>query len=313
MKSRWLVLLALCLLVLLILVPVATRKAFQRRSSSKSLASTTVAYPKPLPAYLRSLRPNYPYSVVPGGVYSPAELRFANTKDNAVRAHYSDFNLQSAHMVKLTADRDQYVSYRVKNQIYWTAKKLRIPKGEYLLTDGVNFARARCGNRLSDVPQQQVSRSEPVPDLLSPAVLPPQSLANVDLTTAPSLPPESGTPDSSPRLAPALPADVSVSSPNYRVGMPVGPSAGSQIASGAPITQQAPVPPFGGASAPSSFSNASDSSTQQPPITIPAETPIGPSPVPEPSTVYLFLITFSVALWAFTRLVASDEKKSKSN
>ena len=45
----------------------------------------------PPSAIVRSLRPNFPYSVIAGGAYSPGELRFADNKDAVVRAHYADF------------------------------------------------------------------------------------------------------------------------------------------------------------------------------------------------------------------------------
>jgi hypothetical protein len=90
---------------------------------------------------VRALRPNYPYSVIPGGAYSQGELQYAHGKDTLVRSHYSDFDVKNAKLVNLTEDRFQYVSYRLKDQIYWTKRKLRIPKGELLLTDGVHYAR----------------------------------------------------------------------------------------------------------------------------------------------------------------------------
>lgn len=96
----------------------------------------------------RALRPNYPYSVIPGGAYSPEELRNSIAKDKFVKAHYADFDVKSARLVTLAEDRFQYVSYRLNNRILWTHKKIRIPKGEVLLTDGRQFARTRCGNRL---------------------------------------------------------------------------------------------------------------------------------------------------------------------
>src|SRR5581483_11411122 len=127
-------------------------------------------------AAARSLHPNYPYSFIPGAAYSPAELRIVSDKDSLVRDHYADFNIRSAQLVMLTDDRYQYVSFRLKNHIFWTHKKLRIPKGEMLLTDGHNYARTRCGNRLSSTPQASTTELEPAERLLSPPPFEPRML-----------------------------------------------------------------------------------------------------------------------------------------
>jgi hypothetical protein len=154
-------------------VPVITLHEYERRSlASASIRGHSTAQEVQIPAEVRSLRPNYPYSVIPGGVYSPAELRAAIQKDPLVRQHYADFNLHSAQLVKLTKDQYQYASFRLRNRIFWTYKKLLIPKGEVLVTDGSNYARTRCGNRLSDVPKGDTTILQPADRLLS---LPPFS------------------------------------------------------------------------------------------------------------------------------------------
>jgi hypothetical protein len=38
--------------------------------------------------------------------------------------------------------------------VYWTRRLITLHKGEKLLTDGVHFARARCGNRLVESPTE---------------------------------------------------------------------------------------------------------------------------------------------------------------
>jgi hypothetical protein len=122
-----------------------------------------------IPAAVRSIRPEYPYSVIPGGVYAPHELKHAVDTDSAVREHYSGFNTNRVQFVTLASDCYRYVSFRQGDQIYWTRRKLRIPKGEVLFTDGVNYARTRCGNRLAEQPNPaQLSLAEPPPEVLSP-------------------------------------------------------------------------------------------------------------------------------------------------
>src|SRR5205823_6610337 len=134
------------------------------------------------------LRPTYPYSVVPGGVYSLAELRAAIQKDALVREHYADFNLRSGQLIKLIDDRYEYASFRLGSRIFWTTKKLRIPKGEVLLTDGSNYARTRCGNRLSDLPNPNTTPLQPPERLLSLPPFSPELPSELTFAEAPPVP-----------------------------------------------------------------------------------------------------------------------------
>jgi hypothetical protein len=139
---------------------------------NRFLTSKTIELPAHgISALDRALRPNFPYSVIPGGVYSVAELRQRQASDSAVRDHYTDFAMDRARLVTLRDDQMAYVSYRRQGQILWTTRKLRIPKGEMLLTDGRNYARTRCGNRLSSIPMQPGSGNgagEPTKELSLP-------------------------------------------------------------------------------------------------------------------------------------------------
>lgn len=98
----------------------------------------------------RAIRPNYPYSVVPGGVYNRSELAARIAADPVVRRHYAEFAVGQSHLVVLDRDTSAYASYRLKNAVYWTHKKLKLFRGETLLSDGRQFTRTRCGNRLSE-------------------------------------------------------------------------------------------------------------------------------------------------------------------
>ncbi len=243
----------------------------------------------------RSLRPNYPYSVISGGAYSPAELRYATEKDKVVRGHYADFDLKSARLVTLAADRFQYVSYRIKNNVLWTNRKLRIPKGEVLLTDGIHFARTRCGNRLSNVRPASAAFAAPLKSLSLPAFsrrllaegkvgltpapelnLPPEAALEFDLpTVAPFLPPAgpmTGTPSEVwPPMAVVPPLMAVV--PGYAPNSP-----------GSPLIPASPVSPF----------VPLESARHLPPPAIIAE-------VPEPASLYLFVVMLAVSLWVITR------------
>lgn len=109
----------------------------------------------------RNRRTVYPYSVVPGGVQSAAELHTAADDDPLVAAHYSGFDYQRAHLVEVKQPQLVYVSYRKDGHIYWTRKQLSLHVGEKLLTDGRMTARTRCGNQVSVLPQSNVAPHEP--------------------------------------------------------------------------------------------------------------------------------------------------------
>jgi hypothetical protein len=126
-------------------------------------------------------RPIYPYSVIRGGAYSGTELMNALDLDPVAARHYALFHPASVHTTASSFSEPVFLSYRVGNAIYWTSRPIRLPRGETLLTDGKNFARARCGNRISETPQIPVSDTEPEPSTLdqpkAPAGL---RVANVD-------------------------------------------------------------------------------------------------------------------------------------
>lgn len=106
-------------------------------------------------------RPVYPYSVIPGGIESPKELKEAMASDPVVAAHFRGFNLAALRVVRLQSERLVYVSYRLHDDVFWTRKQLRLLAGEKLITDGTYSARTRCGNRTSIVPQAKTLPSEP--------------------------------------------------------------------------------------------------------------------------------------------------------
>jgi hypothetical protein len=115
----------------------------------------------------------YPYSVVNGGVYSVQELQLAIWRDPVVAKHYSNFKLDRARVIEAKEDGDFHVSYRIGEEIFWTKKRLKVPKGERLITDGTNFTRTRCANVLSEVPPGKTSPDEPTPEVLDTPTLPP--------------------------------------------------------------------------------------------------------------------------------------------
>lgn len=107
-------------------------------------------------------RPVYPYSVVPGGVRDVNELKWAAEHDPVVAAHYAGFDYDHAQVEVLKATLTAYVSYRIGKKVYWMHRPVSLKKGETVITvHGLVRARARCGNRVEEVPQQATSSSEP--------------------------------------------------------------------------------------------------------------------------------------------------------
>ena len=116
-------------------------------------------------------RPVYPYSIIPGGVTSAAELRSALAHDPVAAAHYAAFDLSNARVIQVQEARSVYVSYRKGDDVFWTSKKLRLAVGETLITDGEHIARTRCGNQVSDEPRLPVSLAgDPEPQTLDTPV-----------------------------------------------------------------------------------------------------------------------------------------------
>ena len=261
-----------------------------RLASSSGITATTTKPGGVISATARSLRPNFPYSVIPGGAYSPAELRYANHRDHLVREHYADFDLSSARLVTLTDDRYQYVSFRLRDRIYWTRNKLRIPRGEVLLTDGRNYARTRCGNRLSSKPKPNTTAQQPSERLLSLPPFSPGQLKKGEVKLAPAPPigelaqayPE--LPFDLPRLAPYVPAEspVSVAAPP-QIWPPIG-------------TYPPPIPivpgyvPIAGPGGPTVL-----------PISGPPVTPV--TAVPEPTGLVLFTLALFSIGWPLLRIL----------
>lgn len=118
----------------------------------------------------RGVRRIYPYSVVPGGVSGQSELQRIIRTDRVVAAHYATFDAGKARSVVVDKPRAVHVSYRKGDQVYWTAHKVMLAPGETLLSDGRNEMRARCANRISDLPQYPVEAHQPAMEELDQPV-----------------------------------------------------------------------------------------------------------------------------------------------
>jgi hypothetical protein len=180
----------------------------------------------------------YPYSVVDGGVHSVQELRSAIWRDPVVAKHYSNFELDRARIIEAKADRDFHVSYRIGGDIFWTKKRLKVAKGETLITDGTNFTRTRCANVLSEVPRGRTSPHEPAPEVLDTPTLRPSD-------PTPFMPPVviAGAPIDPPwDSIPFMPPGVIGGGPLDPAGGGGGRGGGGGGGGDSPVTDPAPVP-----------------------------------------------------------------------
>jgi hypothetical protein len=112
----------------------------------------------------------YPYSVIPGGVRDANELREIAARDYVVARHFARFDYRRAHLVRTAERRAVFLSYRVRDKIFWTRKKVNLQPGEWLLTDDSVTARSRCGNQISETPKPEVSEEEPAEEVLDQPV-----------------------------------------------------------------------------------------------------------------------------------------------
>ncbi len=132
------------------------------------------------PKFVQRIPGVYPYSIVPGGVKDLSDLRYATARDYVVRRHYSHFDFSHAKLVRLPETREVFLSYRIRDTVFWTRKRVRLHPGELLLTDGKITARARCGNQISDTAKPEVSDEEPEEDVMDEPV--------IAVASAPALP-----------------------------------------------------------------------------------------------------------------------------
>ena len=294
MNTRRVLIVAVCAVVSASSVHVIVQSVRQ----TAPITRHAVAPGAKISAAARALRPNYPYSVIPGGAYSPAELRFVNQHDPLVRDHYSDFDVNSARLVVLTADRYQYASFRLKDHIFWTRNRLRIPQGEVLLTDGHNYARTRCGNRLSNTAKANTTPLQPADNLLSLPPFRPELLTKGPIQLAPA--PPIG------ELAQQYPV-LPFESPRLVPYLPTGTEANLRLPENLPPPENfSPVAP----SAPGYFPSPSSPETSLPPAfsSTPPAPPVVQAEVPEPGSLVLFGVVLCISGWLLGRMARANRR-----
>lgn len=262
------------------------------------------------------VRAEYPYSVVVGGVYTPEELSRARRTDRVVRDHYQNFG-DRPQFRKISKDLLVYVSYRKRDQVYWTRTRHLVKRGETVLTDGVSSARARCGNQLSETPRMPVAKSEepdedvlatpeaPKPGAALPAMnnpevaaadsyVPPSAFSDVPITAAPV---KGGTieiPVGAPNVANSSFGQFPTGNLMNLYATPRGQSRADVPAQTGPspaaaTNENAPAPGDGGNGAPGGGSTGSVPTFEVP--FVPPRPPL--APVPEPNltkTMWLILM-----------------------
>ncbi len=140
----------------------ASANGWQNGNAREKLA-LAAGQPRGKRRWVPKSRLYYPYSVVPGGVQDPADLRLAAAEDRVVARHFAQFNWDRAQLISLNKGHMAYLSYRIGDQVFWTKKRVWIPRGEKLISDGKIMARTRCGNRVEEMAQPAISTEEPDP------------------------------------------------------------------------------------------------------------------------------------------------------
>ena len=90
-------------------------------------------------------------------------MREAMRDDPVVEAHYAGLKPAGFRAEALPANRKGYVSYRIRDKIYWTRRMVTLQAGETVFTDGETMVRGRCGNLISAWPRQPVAPAEAEP------------------------------------------------------------------------------------------------------------------------------------------------------
>jgi len=197
-------------------------------------------------------------------VKNPGDLRAAAARDYVVRRHFSHFDFSHAQLVRATEAREVYLSYRIRDTVFWTRKKIRLHLGEPLLTDGKVTARARCGNQISDTAKPEVSNEEPDEDVLDRPV--------AAVAAAPSSP-----------LRPVL------SALDLPIGEPIAPKLFASLFSFPYVPVGVPIP-YGRCAAGDQFVDGHCRPKHH-----------KPPAVPEPSTLVLAASGMALVLWRYRR------------
>jgi hypothetical protein len=212
-------------------------------------------------------------------------------RDSVIFAEYSTFHLERARVIRLDSARQAHVAYRIGNRVYWTKHKVKLEKGETVITDGVQTARTKCGNLVSEDVLGAVSPKEPTEQALNTPLEPMQ--APNELESDNRFPGLDGPPSANPAPRPY----DTPPSPNPWTGTEPGPGGPGTV-----FILPPPVPiPIGSGSGspPPGPPNRPPVVPPRPPF--PPVTPGPPVPpvinTPEPGTAAQFLLALPVILF----------------
>lgn len=201
------------------------------RAARPASAGTRASVSNTSPGHLSGNK-IYPWSVVSGGLDSPVVMKAAMTDDPVVREHYAGLDPSQFRAERLAAPRRGYVSYRIRDKVYWTRKPATLAAGELVLTDGQSMLRGRCGNQVSSIPREPVA---------PPSLEPPETALDTpvdiaQLAFAPSFP---GISKAAPPTASAAAAPV-----EPKAAIPVGGPAKPEAVAQATGVIAPPAPPL---------------------------------------------------------------------
>jgi hypothetical protein len=96
---------------------------------------------------------SYPHALVTCGVRSSDDFETARQTGPGLASHYADVGFVRPAVLK--SDEWDYASFRQGDRIVWTPQPILVRSGELVLRDRYgNTIRARCGNRLSEMPRE---------------------------------------------------------------------------------------------------------------------------------------------------------------
>ena len=136
------------------------QRLFAQTGTGADSSAIPVSLPRPVEPREMG-RVVYPYSLIPGGVHGPEELRLVSARDAVVAAQFGGFAYERATIVRLKQSKLVYLAYRFNDRVFWTKKKVRLIAGETLITDGRITARTRCANPVSEQAKGPYSPHEP--------------------------------------------------------------------------------------------------------------------------------------------------------
>jgi len=233
---------------------------FDRPRPASSVPPATSNHSSADVARIRSsIRPIYPYSIVPGGVRSADDVAQAMRRDPVVAEHYAKVRPEDLREERVEQPTLVHASYRIGDKVFWTKRTLGLHPGEKVLTDGKTTIRERCGNLLTVEP-------------LAPALMDEPAAPEFDVVLSPWTPG----------------AGYTLGSPPVFFDPPDPPDPGDPVVG--------PVPPLVPPSGPPSGRPLGLSSDPPSDPSIGTHTLDAPLPVPEPSTWILLSLGLIIVI-----------------